>query len=238
MGRIRGYYEWDDDQLTPGRKREGGLHQNLFDSEGNLRGSARFVPVEDEPEPIVVTETVFVPVETRWSSEEEDELEEAIAELLAALVLLGMASLKPRVQRYWNETAKPALDARMTRVRSRLERRRSRRSSAASDEQVAVHSEALAERRPTMSRAEAQARYLAALAAHAFSDEQLRLVTQAEIVDGTDLAGLERSISELPAHQVRELLGAMVMDPSLLSEAHLAELASLLSQRELEFRKK
>ena len=47
MGRIKGHYEWDDDDLTPGQKKEGGLHQNLFDSEGNLKGSARFIP-DDE----------------------------------------------------------------------------------------------------------------------------------------------------------------------------------------------
>jgi hypothetical protein len=50
MGRIRGHYEWDDDDLTPGRKKEGGLHQNLFDADGHLKGNARFVP-EDDPEP-------------------------------------------------------------------------------------------------------------------------------------------------------------------------------------------
>ncbi len=37
MGRIKGYYEWDDDQLSPGQKKEGGLHQNLFDSGGSSK---------------------------------------------------------------------------------------------------------------------------------------------------------------------------------------------------------
>ena len=60
MGRIRGHYEWDDDDLTPGKKREGGLHQNLFDKDGHLKSSARFVPddADDEPDPLYVTETV------------------------------------------------------------------------------------------------------------------------------------------------------------------------------------
>jgi hypothetical protein len=44
VGRISGHYEWDDDDLTPGHKKKGGLHQNLFDSEGNLKGSARSSP--------------------------------------------------------------------------------------------------------------------------------------------------------------------------------------------------
>ena len=37
MARIRGHYEWDDDDLVPGQKKEGGLHQSLYDSEGNLK---------------------------------------------------------------------------------------------------------------------------------------------------------------------------------------------------------
>src|SRR5687767_13475237 len=82
MGRIRGHYEWDDDHLTPGQKKEGGLHQNLFDSDGNLKGSARFIPDDrGEPDPIIVTETIYVPIEERRRTREEEELSQAIAEL-------------------------------------------------------------------------------------------------------------------------------------------------------------
>lgn len=38
MGRIEGHYEADDDELTPGHKKDGGLHQNLFDSDGKTQG--------------------------------------------------------------------------------------------------------------------------------------------------------------------------------------------------------
>ncbi len=59
VGRIPGYYEWDDDDLTPGRKKEGGLHQNLFDADGSLKGSARFVPSDEvDRDPVYVTEYV------------------------------------------------------------------------------------------------------------------------------------------------------------------------------------
>lgn len=233
MGRIKGYYEWDDDGLTPGRKKEGGLHQNLFDSDGNLKGSARFVPAEGEPDRVVVTETVYVPVEMRRSSEEEEELEDAIAELLSGLLVLGIVSLRPHVERYWRETARPSLDARLTRVRARLSRRRSGKAAVVVEGTVVEPSEALAEKRPRMSRAEAQARYLAGLAARAFSNEQFRLVAQADIVEGEDLEELRQSLGELPSGQVKELVQAMVKDPSLLDEANLAKLASLLGRRKL-----
>ncbi len=50
MASIKRRYEYDDDDLTPGKK-EGGLHQNLFDSEGNLKGSASFIPDEEQHDP-------------------------------------------------------------------------------------------------------------------------------------------------------------------------------------------
>ncbi|MFC9519184.1 hypothetical protein ACFTSD_25945 [Nocardiaceae bacterium NPDC056970] len=57
--RIKGFYEYDDDDLTPGKKQEGGLHQNLFDSDGNLKGNARFIPHE-ELDPVVIYQPVNV----------------------------------------------------------------------------------------------------------------------------------------------------------------------------------
>lgn len=84
-----------------------------------------------------------------------------------------------------------------------------------------------------MSRAEAQARYVAALAARAYSDEQLRLVMNATIVDGEGLGELTRSLAELPADQVKSLIEAMATDPTLLGEDNLAELASVLGRRAL-----
>jgi hypothetical protein len=84
-----------------------------------------------------------------------------------------------------------------------------------------------------MSRAEAQARFLAALAARAYSDEQLRLVGNANILDGDGLAELKRSLAELPSEQVQGVIEAMATNPSLLAEETLAELASLLGRRAL-----
>lgn len=89
MNRIPGYYEWDDGDLTPGRKKEGGLHQNLFDAEGHLKGSARFIPADDVvPDPTYVTEyvteRVYVPTYERRLSPEEEEFIELISEFAVA----------------------------------------------------------------------------------------------------------------------------------------------------------
>ena len=118
----------------------------------------------------------------------------------------------------------------------RRSRRKAQRKPPAIEGPVAEPSQELTEAseqdRPNMSRAEAQARYLAALAARAFGDEQIRLVTSANIVDTEGLAELERSLAKLPSDQVRSLLEAMATNPSMLGEDTLAELASLLGPRD------
>lgn len=231
MGRIRGHYEWDDDDLTPGQKKEGGLHQNLFDSEGNLKGSARFIPDDgSEPEPLVVTEAVYVPVEQRRLTREQQELADFIADQLARLAARGLEKL-------WREKISPAIDARRTQLRERRARRKVQQSAVPDGAEATIvePSQELAEVseeiRPKMSRAEAQARYLAALAARAYSDEQMRLVESADIVDGDDLEQLQRSLAELPADDVKALVEAMATNPAMLGEETLAELASILGRR-------
>lgn len=238
MGSIKGHYEWDDDDLTPGQKKEGGLHQNLFDSEGKLKGSARFIPDDgSEPEPLLVTETIYVPVEQRRRTREDEELEQAIADLVSHLIDRGIAKAKPLAEQWWRETARPAIDAQREKRLQRRSRRRAQRTAAIVEGTIVEPSQELAETseetRVNMSRAEAQARYVAALAARAYSDEQLRLVMHAHIVDGEGLAELKRSLAELPADQVKSLIAAMVTNPALFGEDTLAELASILGRRAL-----
>lgn len=236
MGKIPGYYEWDDDSLTPGQKREGGLHQNLFDDEGKLKGSARFVPVdEDLSDPLVVTETVYIPVEERRKSKEEEELEDAVSELISVLFRVGVEIAKPHVQHWWRESFRPFVG----RQWSRLQKRSAQ--SLGSVPAVETAQESMSElstdlvlqdtERPRMSSAEAQARMLAAIAAQAFSDEQMRLVNNAEIVDEIDADSVREAISKLPPKIVAELVKRMVMNPTMLGDDSLAELASVLARQ-------
>src|SRR6478672_6246261 len=101
MGRIKGHYEWDDDQLAPGQKKEGGLHQNLFDSEGKLKGSARFIPDDgSDPKPLIVTETVYIPLDERRGSSDNEALQEAIAGLVVHLVGIGIVKGMPHAEQW------------------------------------------------------------------------------------------------------------------------------------------
>lgn len=235
MGRIKGHYEWDDDDLTPGQKKEGGLHQNLYDSEGNLKGNARFVPDDgSEPKRLVVTETVYVTVEQRRRTQEEEALQQAIAELVSHLIYRGIAKAKPFALQWWRGMARPASNVQRAKL---LARREGKRHTGVVEATIVEPSQELTESseedRPNMSSSEAQARYLAALAARAYSDEQVRLVTSANIVDGDGIVGLERSLAELPPDQVRSLIEAMATNPSMLGDDILAQLASILGRRAL-----
>ena len=161
MGRQAGYYEWDDDSLTPGMKKEGQWSQNLFDEDGRLKANARFVPTDDDFEfgSGYVTDTMYIPGEERQLSEEDKELR-LLALAVSNLIGIGIERAKPHVKRWWNETAWPS----MKETASKISHPRPRLKAA----------EVLAE---------AQARLIAAAAAHAYSDQQMRLVTNANIVD-------------------------------------------------------
>lgn len=230
MGRIKGYYEWDDDELSPGQKKEGGLHQNLFDSEGKLKGSARFVPDDGDEAPLVITDTVYLPSEERLS---DDDFELRLA-LVVRLIEIGVEGLPVAVQ-WWKSTGRPAVtDAKNTARRLRLSalKRRKKTKPVRDVAVVPGHevSEASAANRPKMSSAEAKARYLAALAARAYSEEQMGLVMNADIVDMQGMLELEESIKRLPRDQVRGVLEQMIENPGMLSDDSLADLASLLGR--------
>jgi hypothetical protein len=85
-----------------------------------------------------------------------------------------------------------------------------------------------------MNSAEARARYVLALAARAFSDEQMRIVSNANIVDDEGFIALQRHLSELPPQQVAIFLEALATNPSLLGEDTLAELGGILGVRQVE----
>lgn len=235
MGRIPGHYEWDDDDLTPGKKREGGLHQNLFDSDGNLKGSARFVPddQESQTEPVHITETVYVHVEERRGTQLDESIQEIVRTVVDHLIDRGVEWARPRISEWWQETARPYAAAKRDNLRARRSRGKGQPTISTTGEETAELGSPLPEarrERPRMSEAEAKARLLAALAARAFGEEQLKLVTDADIVGGSDTAALEQSLAELPADQLQALVLAMATNPMLLSEDSLADLASIIGR--------
>lgn len=238
MRSIPGWYEWDDEELTPGRKKEGGLHQNLFDSEGKLKGSARFIPDDGvESGRFTVTESVYVPADERRLSPEQQELADFIGEVLFAFLEKGIERAKPHVKRWWAESFRPFVGERLTRL-TNLRPRRGVKEDASPSSPQGVHDDVdqvqdvavVRKSSLKMSAAEAQARYLAAMAARAFSEEQLQMVQNADLIDLEDIAQVQARIAELPPVEVRELMSRMIADASMLGDDNLAYLASALAR--------
>ena len=238
MARQAGYYEWDDD-LTPGKKKEGGWHQNLYDTEGRLKGSARFVPVDDDQEdPIVVTETMYIPADERLSKTQEMATD-IIASVIVKLIEDGAKAATPRVKRWWNETAVPFAKEKTNGWKRRHTARHSEKKPqsvegividdvASSTEDSSSATIMPTDERPVMSSAEAQARLLAAVAARAYSDEQLRMVSGSQIIDVENVATVQSALARVPREHLVEFIKYMTRNPRLLEESSLANLASLI----------
>ena len=137
IAKIHGTYEYEDDDLTPGKKKEGGLHQNLFDNGGNLKGSTRFVPDDEQPEeqcgfgyvdPYFAAQVAAeAEAEERRRERERQENAELLAKVLTLLATVAYVKAKPHAQRIWQEKVGPAIqakrDARAAR-KTRLQERR------------------------------------------------------------------------------------------------------------------
>jgi hypothetical protein len=233
MPSIDGRLEWDDDELTPGKKKEGGLHSTLFDPDGNLKSSARFLPNEDdrEAEPETVYMHVYHEVPAPPKTPEQEAFDNAVAELLNRLVSHGIERLKPHAVQFWEDEARPALRSKVAKVKAKTKMKKTNGDEswvalpALADACTDVASAQVD--KVEMTDAEARARYLLALAARAFSDEQMRVLTAANVVDDNVYAELDRAAAELPARETATLIAALA-SPSLLGEDVLAELRRIL----------
>lgn len=190
MPELEGQLVWDDDDLRPGMKKEGGLHSNLFDEEGKLQASARFVPDEGT------------------SKGSQNHLVIAgvgvVAGLAGGLLVLLGSRVSARVG-----TGKGVLKHRLKKKRSgrpQVSEARAELCETRTDE-LGVTPESKI--RPKMSKAEAQARLNAADAlsaqaevAGAFAEAQRRIVAEAEISDDVDL---DQAQPQLVNHSQREL---------------------------------
>ncbi len=233
MPTIDGRLEWDDDELTPGKKKEGGLHSTLFDAGGNLKSSARFVPDEDdrkaEPETVYMHLHHEVPAPAKTT--EQEAFEKAVAEQLNRLVNFSIEKLTPHAVRFWEDKARPALRSKVAKAKAKTKIKKTDGDQPAgalpglADDCADVVS--VQEDKVEMSGAEARARCMLALAARAFSDEQMRILAAANVDDDDGYAELERAPAELSAHEAATLIVALT-SPSLLGEDVLAELRRIL----------
>lgn len=223
--------------MRPGKKQGGGWHQNLFDEEGKLKGSAGFVPCdESEPEQLVDPEDVCITSDTRRGASLNDETIEVIGSLGVLLAVVGAEKAWPYVKR-WGKKG-------MEGLRSKKKFRRSKRIEVLQDREA--QSEIIVDgpsnlvelgegaKRQKMSAAEAQTRMLASLAAQAFAEEQMRMVNGAEIVDAEDLDEVRSQLASIPQQELEGLVTRLARQPELLGEDGLVNLTAWLHRQQFE----
>ncbi|MHA6554941.1 hypothetical protein ACX3U9_03155 [Corynebacterium pyruviciproducens] len=239
MERIYGYYEWDASVGNPGHRDDGSLHQNLYNKDRVLSGHARFVPDDDLLNSVDehTYENTFITSDARRESEEADELAEAIGRLLVLVTVAGLAKAAPHAKHWWQETARPAINRQAQRIRNIGRKKKpSHGETQVTEPAINEHTAIERDQRQIMSRQEAMSRMVAGLAAKAYSDEQLRMVKSARIIDIQDHEEIEQVLAQIPSEQLQSLIIEMVKNPALLEDGSLANLASMLNPSNQHFR--
>lgn len=238
MPRKPGYLEWDDENLTPGRGKEGGWSPNLFDSDGNLKGHARFIPADyddffGEDYPI----TNHVHEEERQSPEADNEIiRTAVAALGGAAAYYGAVRAMPHIKRFLKEKVKPIF-------RPKAKGQKDQQHSVHHDlEAILVAAEeptdskvfsenpstdmVIAKEQPTMSSDEVITRLFLAEAARAYSDEQLQMVINSHTIDTDDLKAIRSELMQLPRAELASIFENKARNSQMLE----ADLTTLLKQ--------
>jgi hypothetical protein len=156
-------------------------------------------------------------------SEEQEEWDAFVQQVVRELLVVAIEYDTPIAKRLWIEKFRPAIRARTERRRARGALRRQRRAekNAVTEAKVVEPTADLAavaqEFKTDMTSSEAQARYLMALAAQRFADEQMSLIADAEIRADEGFQELEHALSELPPEQVVKMLQRFEANPALLA---------------------
>ena len=227
--------------LSQSRK-TAGAHRGLTrDPDTNKLGHAEiFLKDENEADSLTESPPVFVNV-NEYASDSRARERSELGELLGALILLGAIKAAekaaPHLKIWWNDQALPFMRSTWNRL---VPTRKADSQSAPTESTTLIGSApteasqeviaALEEYRVSMSSAKARERFVAALMARLFSEEQMRMLRNARIED--ENGPLELSAMEtLTPQQVGDSIKLMLeTNPSLHDEATLAELGKVLAR--------
>ena len=229
--------------LGTSHKVDGAVTGHLFqDGTNELKGHAAWRWV-DEPEQDYSPSYEYepsrepTPEEPRKLTPEERELAEKIAEIIVAGAVRAVVAATPHVKRWWNEKAVPPVKSAWKRVSA--QRKANNQAAAATSSSVrpatfvasATSVElAVAEPKISMRTAEWEQRFRAMLAAGAFKEEQLRILSSARIEDGDALLETQSTMEQLTPQQFADRIKLMLeANPSLLDEETSAELMRVFS---------
>ncbi len=236
------WVEWDDGSEL-GRSKQGDAYAANAYADGKLVDQARFTPISEDEKTAYDDDGSWNHSERRTESKHqlsEEELE-ALLKLLVFTIEVTIAAA-PHVHRWYKRTFTPAVRSGWSSAKATVLRLSKRRRKDATSEPdglvipVEVHepnpSGAIAVspkvNSPIMTLNEAQQRILSALLAAAYSNEQLRIVAGARIVDG-DLQQLLSAMQALSAEQASDVVGQMLeTNPSLVTDDGAAEMVKVL----------
>ncbi|MER6382527.1 hypothetical protein [Streptomyces sp. NPDC001127] len=247
MVRKRVEIEYEEGaQLGRSRDGDGASSPNLFvPGLKGVKGQVKIYDLDEDEEdsltdfPSAVYVTNEYASDSRANEPEFGELLGALA-LLAAIVALEKA--KPHVKRWWNDQARPAMKSTWSRL-ARTRETDSQTITAESSillEPVPAESShelvaALEGHRASMGSVEARERFVAALAAMLFSEEQLRILRNSRIEDEDGPLGVDGAIETLTPKQVGDSITLILeANPSLLDEETLVEIGEILGGSRVE----
>jgi hypothetical protein len=192
----------------------------LFDSDNNLVGHATLHEVDPDDEWSYDGDPWG---RSPWEQEGGDyELSEEDAEALVALaILLGLAVVKaaPHVRRWLIEHLGPRIRAGRAKVKAAWARLTGRDRPVLRAPSVELV-ESYKELRTTMTSEEARKRFVDALLAQRYAEEQLRLLAEAKIVDGPAVT---------PAVVGAVLEELLERNPGVIEQQSLAKLRAMLA---------
>ncbi|MFC2403814.1 hypothetical protein [Corynebacterium matruchotii] len=248
MPQEYGYYEWDDDSLTPGLRKEGGWHQNLYDSDGHLKDHARFIPTgnnndygdgdysEDD-----YSITNHVHEEKHQSSEADDAFIKISVPLIVVVVsaCCGAILAMPPVKRFLKEKVKSFFRSKVKDQQHSIHHDLEAiliAAEEATDSKVSSENPStdivIAKKQQTMSIDEAKARLILAAMGRAYSDEQLQMVINSHTIDTDELEAVWSELMQLPRAELVSIFENMARD-SQISEADLTVLLKQIRQTEV-----
>ena len=249
MPQEYGYFEWDDDSLTPGLRKEGGWHQNLYDSDGHLKDHARFIPTgnnnaygDGDYSGEDYSRADDTHEEGGQSSETRDKVIKIAIALVAAGVCCGAILAMPPVKRFLKEKVKPFF-------RSKVKGQKDQQHSVhhdletipvvveePTDSKVSSESPstdmATAKEQQTMSIDEAKARLILAAMGRAYSEEQLQMVINSHTIDADELEAICSELMQLPRAELASIFENMARN-SQIPEAELTALLKQIRQTEV-----
>lgn len=154
------------------------------------------------------------------------------------LTIEGVKWAAPRIAQWWKDTAARDIKStwrKVTTLRKSSKGLAARAPSSSSNARFVASSTgveiAVAESKITMTSAEWEARYQAMLAAGAFTEQQRRILINAQIDDSTPALHAERTKEQLTPRQFADRIARMLeANPSLLNDETSESVMALLSR--------